>query len=66
MPRWPAPTKRLLTVTEAATYLGRTEGAMRKLIYRREIPFVKDGRTVRLDVVELDAWIDERRVAVAS
>jgi excisionase family DNA binding protein len=54
--------KRLLTVAETAEYLGRTEGAIRKLILRREISFVKHGRVIRLDVRELDRWIDNDTV----
>lgn len=54
--------RRLLTAAEAAEYLGRTEGAVRQLVYRREIPFVKQGRVLRFDVRELDRWIDDHTV----
>jgi excisionase family DNA binding protein len=51
-------TARLMPIREAAGYLGLTEGALRKLVERRGIPFVRIGkRAIRLDVRELDRWI---------
>jgi excisionase family DNA binding protein len=53
---------RLLTAEQAATYIGRTPGAMRQLIYRREIPVVRIGRNVRIDMRDLDKMIDDNKV----
>lgn len=50
--------KRLLTVKEAAAYLGRSESAVYHLVSRREIPVVRHGRNLRLDVKSLDAWVE--------
>ena len=51
--------KRLLTVKEAAAYLGRrTPSAVYKLVARHEIPVVRHGRNVRFDVRELNKWIE--------
>lgn len=57
---------RLMTVPDAASYLGLSEAALRTLMYRRGIPFVKNGRSVRLDRKTLDQWIDDHTVEVAS
>lgn len=57
---------RLLPVADAAVYLGMTESALRQAMYRRDIPFVKSGRSVRLDRRELDRWIDQHTVEAAS
>jgi excisionase family DNA binding protein len=57
---------RLLTVPEAAVYLGMTEKALRQAMYRRAIPFVKNGRAVRLDRLQLDRMIDDRTVQAVS
>lgn len=50
--------QRLLTVEQAATYLGRTEEAMHHLIGNRKIPTVRVDRRVFLDIRDLDALID--------
>ena len=53
---------RLLTAAEAAAYLGRSERAVRQLIFKRQIPVVKIGRNVRIDRRDLDTLIMENRV----
>jgi excisionase family DNA binding protein len=50
--------KRLLTVKEAAAYIGRSESAIYHLVARREIAVVRHGRNLRFDVKELDRWIE--------
>lgn len=45
--------KRLLTVQEAAQYLGLQEDTMYKKARLRELPSVKVGRALRFDVVAL-------------
>ena len=53
---------RLLTVKEAAAYLGRTEQAVQHLIHKREIVVVRRGRRVHLDRGDLDRWIESNKV----
>jgi len=53
---------RLLTVREAAAYIGRSVSALYKLVARREIGCVRHGRNLRFDRVELDRWIERDRV----
>ncbi|HXB74698.1 MAG TPA: helix-turn-helix domain-containing protein [Candidatus Acidoferrales bacterium] len=57
-----APTRRLLTAKQAGEYLGRSEHAIRQMIHKRQLPVVRDGRNVRLDLRDLDARIDDLRV----
>jgi excisionase family DNA binding protein len=54
--------ERLMTVAEAAKYLGRTPWAVRSLIASEALPVVREGRSVHLDRKELDRWIDVRTV----
>ena len=49
---------RLLTVKQAAVYIGRSSNAVYKLVHRLEIPFIRRGRNLRFDVRELDKWIE--------
>ena len=53
---------RLLNVKEAARFLGTTEKTLYAKIWRREIPFIKIGRSVRFDVKDLEALIERSRV----
>lgn len=52
---------RLLTVREAAAYIGRTEQALQHLIHKRQILVVRRGRRVHLDRNDLDRWIEENK-----
>ena len=56
------PTTRLLTVKDAAEYIGRTEQALQHLIHKREIVVVRKGRRVHLDRSDLDRWIEANKV----
>ena len=51
----------LLTVKEAAIYLGRSEQAVQHLIFQRELPVVRVGRRVHLHKRDLDAWIEKNK-----
>jgi excisionase family DNA binding protein len=54
----PEPVKRLYTIEESAMYLGRTPWAIRHLVWRGELPCVRIGRRVQIDVRDLDALIE--------
>lgn len=56
-----APTQ-LLTVEQAAAYLGTGERFVRRLIAQRRIPFIKLGKHVRLERSALDHFIDVGRI----
>ena len=49
---------RLLTAAQAAEYIGRSEQAVRHLIFQWDIPVVRTGRCVRIDRKDLDRWIE--------
>jgi excisionase family DNA binding protein len=51
----------LLNVAQTAERLGTTERHIRELIYRRELPYIKVGRLVRVDTDDLDAWLTSQR-----
>jgi excisionase family DNA binding protein len=53
---------RLLTVRQAAEYLGTTPATLYTKVWRREIPFIKLGRSVRFDVIDLDQLIADSKV----
>jgi excisionase family DNA binding protein len=51
-----------LTVPQAAEYLGRTDSAIRQLIFKKVLPVVRFDRAVRIDIRDLDKLIEDARV----
>jgi excisionase family DNA binding protein len=56
------PTARLLTVKDAASYIGRSEQAVQHMIHKRELVVVRKGRRVHLDRGDLDRWIEANKI----
>ncbi len=52
---------RLLTVDQAATFLGRTKDAIQHMVSAGKIAVVKSDRRVFLDVRDLEAWIEANK-----
>ena len=50
---------RFLTVADVARMLGRTEGAVRQMQHRRQIPFRRVGRRVVFIEAEIEMLINE-------
>jgi excisionase family DNA binding protein len=57
----PVPTPRLLTVDQAAVYLGRTKDAIQHMIAEGKLPTVRSDRRVFLDLHDLDRWIESNK-----
>jgi excisionase family DNA binding protein len=53
---------RLMNIREAARYLGTTPATLYTKVWRREVPFVKFGRSVRFDIRDLDQMIEAMKV----
>ena len=53
--------KRLLSVEEAATYLGVRKSTIYSWAWRRKIPSVKMGRRLLFDLKDLDRIIEEHK-----
>ena len=58
--------KRLLTVDEAAAYLGLSKLTVYDWISQRKIEYVKIGRLVKFEQRVLDKWIDLHTVKPRS
>ena len=51
--------KRLYSVKEAGRYLGRSPWAIRRLIWEKFLPAVRQGRRVMVDVMDMDRFIEK-------
>ncbi len=49
--------RKLLTISELSTLLNIARKTVYNLVYRREIPFVKVGGSLRFDPDQIDKWI---------
>lgn len=50
--------KKLMTINEAAAYLGLSVHTLYSWTSQRRVPFVKLGNRVRFDPRKLDAWLE--------
>lgn len=57
----PAVTQRLLSVDQAAVYIGRTKDAVQFLLASGKLPTVRSDRRVFLDIRDLDQWIEQHK-----
>ena len=61
--KWVKPVEKgLLSVDELAVYLGVSRWSVYQWINQRRVPYVKIGRLVRFDKVEIKRWLDSQRV----
>jgi len=62
-PSQSAPTeKRLYSIREAATYLGRSVWGVRELIWAGKLPAVRVDRRIHLDIADLEAFVENNKV----
>ena len=54
-------TARLLTVEQAAEYLGRSKGAVEHMVALGKLPRVKSDRRVFIDIRDLDVWVEDHK-----
>lgn len=55
------PSRRLLTVKEAALELNTTESALRAMLHRKQLAAIKQGRSTRIEASEIEAFIERNR-----
>ncbi len=58
----PAVTKTLVDINMAAERLSVSPRFIRRPVAQRRVPYLKVGKFIRFDPVDLDAWLDGCRV----
>jgi excisionase family DNA binding protein len=53
--------QRLLTIPEAARYLGCTVWSVRDLIWKGDLPYTRFGKRFQVDIRDLDALIEREK-----
>jgi excisionase family DNA binding protein len=57
---------RLLSVREAAAYLGSTVWAIRTLVWEEQIPHIRIGKRLLIDRADLDNFVDQHKILPTS
>lgn len=57
---------RLITVEELAKYLNLNPHTIYIWVEQRKIPFIKIGRMVRFDLLEIEAWLTSKKTEIAE
>lgn len=58
----PSVKKRLYSIEEASIYLGRSKWGIREMLWAGKIPYVKDGRRVLIDKIDMRRWIKDNKI----
>jgi len=53
--------KRLYSIKEGSIYLGRSEWALREMLWAGKMPYVKDGKRILIDINDMNEWIDQSK-----
>jgi len=58
-----APAPRCVNVNQAAAYLGTTTWMVRKLVWAKEIAYIRLGQRLLFDIQDLNRFIESQKVA---
>lgn len=54
--------RRLCSLADAARYLAVSDWTVRQMVWRGDLPHIKTGKRILLDLRDLDGWIDREKV----
>jgi len=54
--------KRLYSLKESAVYLGRGLHGVRDMVWRGEIPIVRSGRKMFIDIKDLEEYVEKNKM----
>lgn len=54
--------RRLLSIAQASQYMSLSSWTVREMIWRGDIPHLRCGRRILIDLYDLDAWIELQKV----
>ena len=58
--------KRFLGIQELSQYLGLTKGTLYVWVCQRRIPYLKIGKLLKFDIIEIEKWLKDKRVKELS
>lgn len=55
------PSKRLYSLQDASIYLGMCKNTIRKMLDEGKLPFIREGKRILVDIIDLNQWIDRSK-----
>jgi hypothetical protein len=60
------PEKRLYSIKDASTYLGRSLWSVREMLWAAKLPYIKDGKRIFIDIRDMERYIDQNKTTFGS
>jgi excisionase family DNA binding protein len=54
--------KRYLGIEELSEYIGLTKGSLYVFCCQKRIPYLKVGKLLKFDLIQIDAWLKDKQV----
>jgi excisionase family DNA binding protein len=58
--------RRYLGIGDLAEYLGLTKGTLYVWVCQRRIPYLKIGKLLKFDIIEIEKWLKDKRIKELS
>lgn len=58
--------RRFIGIEDLSKYLGLTKGTLYVWVCQRRIPYLKIGKLLKFDIIEIDQWLKEKRIKELS
>lgn len=58
--------KRFISIEDLSQYLGLTKGTLYVWVCQRRIPYLKIGKLLKFDIIEIQDWLKDKRVKELS
>lgn len=57
---------RFIGINDLSEYLGLTKGTLYVWVCHKRIPYLKLGKRLRFDIIEINDWLKDKRVKELS
>jgi len=58
--------KRYLGIEELSQYLGLTKGTLYVWVCQRRLPYLKIGKLLKFDIIEIEQWLKDKKIKELS
>ncbi len=58
--------KRFIGVEDLSLYTSISVNTLRYWVYTKQIPYLKIGKAVKFDIIEINSWLGDKRVKEMS
>jgi len=54
--------RRFIGIDELAQYVDISQNTLRYWVWRKQIPYLKIGKLLKFDIIEINQWLKDKRV----